>query len=132
MYWSFHEEMVREHERQLARHLRRAAHRRAEPPQAPAETVLLRLCRVADDDALECLGSLAGQAVSGGRYVVAEVDGKVVAALSLGGGPALTDPFRRTAHLLPLLELRVRQLAGRPPRRFTPAFWFDRRGWSRA
>jgi hypothetical protein len=38
-----------------------------------------------------------------------------VAALPLAGGPALADPFRSTAQLLPLLELRRRQLAPAHP-----------------
>ncbi len=46
-----------------------------------------------------------------GRLVVAEVDGIVVAAYPLGNGTPLADPFRPTAHLMPLLELRARQLS---------------------
>jgi hypothetical protein len=38
------------------------------------------------------------------------VDGRLVAALPLAGGHMLADPFVRTAHLLPLLELRAAQL----------------------
>ena len=45
-----------------------------------------------------------------GRLVVAIVDGRLVAALPVAGGPALRDPFVRTAHLLRLLELRAEQL----------------------
>ena len=49
------------------------------------------------------------------RCVVAEVDGNVVAALPLRGGKVMADPFRPTAHLIPLLELRAKQLAGSAP-----------------
>lgn len=86
----------------------------AQKPQAtpaPSEAVVLRLCSVHDDDVLENLGQLEGVSVPSGRLVVAEVDGIVVAAYPLGVGSPLADPFRPTAHLMPLLELRARQLA---------------------
>jgi hypothetical protein len=41
---------------------------------------------------------------------VAEVDGQPWAALSLAGGELLTDPFRPTAELAPLLSLRAAQI----------------------
>jgi hypothetical protein len=94
-----------------------ALQRAARPPLpvAPATVtepsgVELRLCRVADDPELEELALLAERALPFGRFVVAVVDGRLVAALPLAGGRALTDPFVRTAHLLPLLELRAAQL----------------------
>ena len=44
----------------------------------------------------------------------------MVAAMPLDGGPALADPFHRTAALVEMLELRARQLrdarAAVPPR----------------
>jgi hypothetical protein len=42
--------------------------------------------------------------------VVALVDGTLVAAMPLAGGPTVADPFVRTAHLRPLLALRAAQL----------------------
>jgi hypothetical protein len=47
---------------------------------------------------------------------VAEVSGSIVAALPLAGGKPLADPFRPTAHLLPLLRLRADQLTRTPGR----------------
>jgi len=76
---------------------------------------VLRLCRVDDDPALEMLAILSGGRVEDGRYVLAEVDGTIVAGLPLAGGEVIADPFRPTAHLLPLLHLRAEQLA-RPAR----------------
>jgi hypothetical protein len=70
----------------------------------------LRLCRVADDEQLEELAQLAERRLPFGRFVVAVVNGRIVAALPLGGGRLLADPFVRTAHLVPLLELRAAQL----------------------
>ena len=70
----------------------------------------LLLCRVADDAQLEELAQLAERRLPFGRFVVAVVNGRIVAALPLGGGRLLADPFVRTAHLVPLLELRAAQL----------------------
>ena len=88
-------------------------------PAAPAvedARIELRLCRSADDPALERLAALAERPLPVGRLVVALVDGTLVAALPLGGGCALRDPFTRTAHLTRLLELRAAQLRPRPAR----------------
>jgi hypothetical protein len=82
--------------------------------------VQLRLCRVADDAQLEALAQLEGRAVPAGRLVVAEAHGRIVAALPLLGGKPLADPFARTAHLLPLLELRAAQVRGVRRRRLHP------------
>jgi hypothetical protein len=75
--------------------------------------VQLRLCRVGDDPALEQLAELEGRPLPTGRFVVAEVGGRITAALPLAGGAPLADPFARTEHLLPLLELRAAQVRGK-------------------
>jgi hypothetical protein len=98
--------------------------RDARPPQAPPTAarvtdlagIELRLCRVGDDPALVELATLAERPLPSGRFVVAIVNGRVVAALPLAGGHMLTDPFVRTVHLRPLLELRAAQLRGRARR----------------
>lgn len=121
MHPAFREAMLHDRRRELDRALRTTyLLREAEPVvrAGPVETVVLRLSRVQDEVGLDTLGRLEGRPVAPGCYVVAEVDGDVVAALPLGGGAPFADPFRRTAHLLLLLELRAKQLAGdRPPRR---------------
>jgi hypothetical protein len=86
------------------------------PRRAELDDVELRLCKPADDPALERLATLAERPLPAGRLVLALVGGELVAALPLAGGTALTDPFRRTRHILPLLELRTRQLRERAPR----------------
>lgn len=78
----------------------------------PDEPVSLRLCRVHDDPALEALAQLEGARIYPGRYVVAELNGVVVAAQPLDGGAPIADPFQRTSQVLPLLQLRVDQLSG--------------------
>jgi hypothetical protein len=87
----------------------------------------LRVSRVHDDAALDRLAQLEGRPAPQGPRLVGEVGGTIVAALSLEPGPPLAGPFRSTAHLIPLLELRVKQLAHDRPRRRTRAAL--RPGW---
>lgn len=100
--------------------LRRDAYHAPASPNGRAaqdrDDVELRLCKPVDDEALERLAVLAERRLPAGRLVVALVAGELVAALPLGGGTAITDPFRRTRHLVPLLELRATQLRERRPR----------------
>jgi hypothetical protein len=91
--------------------------RRTSTNAADTAGVELRLCRCEDDPQLEDLARLAGRPLPFGRFVVAVVRGRVVAAVPLVGGHPLTDPFVRTEHLLPLLELRAKQLREPEPRR---------------
>ncbi len=84
---------------------------------ADTRDVELRLCRVGDDPELERLAELEGRPLPSGRLVVAVIRGRIVAALPLAGGPPLADPFMRTGHILPLLELRAAQLREPKPRR---------------
>ncbi|MGH3002725.1 MAG: hypothetical protein ACRDM1_08725 [Gaiellaceae bacterium] len=93
----------------------RGPRRRVAAPPASLAGVEVRLCRVDDDPALERLAALEGVPVPFGRLVVAVKGGRLVAALPLGGGRPLADPFVMTAHLMPSLESRAAQL--RAPRR---------------
>jgi hypothetical protein len=90
--------------------------RAAPRPVVDTQDVELRLCRVADDPQLERLAALAERPLPHGRLVIAATRGQIVAALPLAGGPGLRDPFARTAHLMPLLELRAAQLRDPKPR----------------
>jgi hypothetical protein len=110
MHPEFLQMTIQEHEREITRRARTASLRRQLAETGPSETVLLRLCTVADDPALDRLAELEGRPQPRGRHVVAEVDGAIVAALPLAGGVVLADPFRPTAELVPLLELRRKQL----------------------
>ena len=101
--------LVNEHLAALQRAARPPLPRRHATVTEPAG-IELRLCRVADDPELEELALLAERPLAIGRFIVAVVDDRLVAALPLTGGHVLTDPFVRTAHLLPLLELRAAQL----------------------
>jgi hypothetical protein len=56
-----------------------------------------------DAGAIERLTQLEGRRLDG-RMLVAEVGGEIRAAVSIGSGAVLADPFRRTAELVELLE----------------------------
>jgi hypothetical protein len=86
--------------------------RRPERQRPLDEPIGLRLCRVHDQEALVRLSQLEGRELPAGSFVVAVVAGSIVAALPLEGGAPLADPFRATAQILPLLELRAAQLTG--------------------
>jgi hypothetical protein len=118
MHPEFRREMIHEQERRLEEAAARSSRlaQRAERPQVADEVVALRLCNVHDDATLEQLALLEGRPAPQGRFVVAEIGGEVVAALPLRGGAPLADPFRPTAHLLPLLRLRASQLEAQPLR----------------
>lgn len=93
--------------------LRRAARRRRTPegyPELDESSLTVRALQPADTEAVRLLAALDGKHVPAGPALVAEVDREVVAALPLDGGRALADPFRPTAHLVALLELRAEQL----------------------
>lgn len=110
--------LANEHIEALRHEARRSyAGKRRAVPAVDTRDIELRLCRVADDPQLELLAQLAERPLPAGRLVLATVRGKIVAALPLAGGEALRDPFVRTAHLLPLLELRAAQLRQPEPRR---------------
>jgi len=134
MHASFlHEALAKERELELARQLNRAHSRHLPPPAASVPTpVTLRLNRASDDDALHRLAALESRKPPAGRCVVAEVAGTIVAALPLDGSAAFADPFARTAHLVPLLEFRAKQITGnafeKPPRwRILPALRWSMR-----
>jgi hypothetical protein len=66
------------------------------------------------DEAIERLARLDSATRPRGQVLVAAVAGEPAAALPLDGGPAIADPFQRTAALVSLLELRVAQMRARP------------------
>ena len=68
------------------------------------QPIILRHAHAADTPALRDLAALDSTAPLAGPVVVAEVDGELQAAISLSDGAVAADPFRRTAHLVDLLE----------------------------
>jgi hypothetical protein len=102
-------DLARERDRKVHHHRQV---REATVRATPRDSVTLRLSRVGDDEGLRRLAELESRRAAAGSHVVAEVGGVIVAALPLNGGKPYADPFRRTAHLLPLLELRAGQIGG--------------------
>jgi hypothetical protein len=134
MHPAFRETMLQHHRQALDRSLRHAHLRRdVEADGAlPAEPVVLRLARVQDDEALARLAIFSGTRAPAEQCVVAEVGGAIVAARTLGSGLVLADPFWPTAHLVPLLELRAKQIADGSLRWRSHAVWGAVRRWARA
>jgi hypothetical protein len=70
---------------------------------------VIREATSADEDALRRLAELDSQRPLSGRVLIGEVDGVPAAAASLDGR-IVADPFRATAHLIPLVAMRARAL----------------------
>ena len=77
--------------------------------------VTVRLARSSDTRQLFSLAALDSASVPQGEVLVAESEGRIVAALPLAGGPAIADPFHRTVALVQMLELRAQQLRASAP-----------------
>ena len=82
----------------------------------------------ADRDSVAELADLDSRRAPDGPVLGAEVEGTLLAAISLTTGDVIADPFSRTADLRPLLETRAVQLRRRRskpglrlPRRSRPA-----------
>jgi hypothetical protein len=101
---------IRERSRALT-----SAARRSRPvaDASPVTRVTLRYGAAADDARLARLAELDESPALEGVMLVAEVDGRIRAALALDGGRSISDPFHRGAELLGLLRLRARQLGYR-------------------
>ncbi len=92
---------------------RKGLARRARKDRAGyAEHVVIRSARVSDSRALRELADLDSGRMPTGDALVAEVGGRVVAAVDVATGRALADPFVPTADIVGLLQMRLRQLAG--------------------
>ena len=93
--------------------LRRAAARprHVDPAGTPVTRVTLRYSSAADRESLRRLAQLDSARTPMGIALVAEVDGRLRAALPLDGSPAIADPFHRGLDLVELLRIRAAQLA---------------------
>jgi hypothetical protein len=87
------------------------------------KNVTVRRSTSADAGALARLAALDSARPPRGPALVAEADARVLAALPIGSGRPIADPFEPTAELVALLELRRSQIekakestAGRPHR----------------
>jgi hypothetical protein len=76
----------------------------------PIERVVLRMAGADDAGRLHRLAALDSVPLPSGATLLAEVEGELVAALSLADRARIGDPFRPTRAILDLLELRADQL----------------------
>jgi hypothetical protein len=83
------------------------------------QNVTVRRSGSGDDSALARLASLDSASPPRGPALIAEADSRMLAALPLGAGRPIADPFEPTAELVALLELRRTQIeaAAGDPRR---------------
>ena len=87
--------------------------------------IALRVAGADEADELARLAALDSARPLRGQALVAVVDGKLVAAISLGDGRVIADPLAPTAEARASLHARAAQLAHtprRPWRRFRPRF----------
>lgn len=102
-------------EAQSPRSQTRFARRRR--PRRTAD-VAIRIARPRDAAALRDLEALDGRVLPDGTRLVAAVDDVVIAAISVGDGTVVADPFECTINAVALLRVRARQLrsTGTAPR----------------
>ena len=74
------------------------------------DSITIRVFHEEDTDKLERLADLAGTELPGGELIVAESDGELIAAISVGNGMVMSDPFHVTSDLVALLRVRAAQL----------------------
>jgi hypothetical protein len=91
--------------------LLRSVARRQLSGDTPVTRVTLRWAAAADSDGLRRLAELDSASPPPGAALVAEVDGRLRAALPLDGSEPIADPHHRGAELIELLRVRAAQLA---------------------
>jgi hypothetical protein len=101
--------VAREHTMDLRETARR--HALVDVGATPVTRVTLRYGARGDAERLRALAELDSRSAPAGPVLVAEVDGRLRAALPLDGSGPIADPFHRGAELLELLALRAAQLA---------------------
>ena len=77
-----------------------------ERPASASDEITIRLSSPEDRVAILRLAELDGRRAPSGESILALVGGELRAALSLGGGDAVADPFWPTTELVELLRLR--------------------------
>jgi hypothetical protein len=77
---------------------------------AARERIVIRRARAGDERAVRTLAELAERQTVGGPLLLAEADGVLVAAASIGTGEVIVDPFVASSDVVALLRLRATQL----------------------
>jgi hypothetical protein len=106
--YDFAKERIAAGHREAARHrFVREANQRA-PQQSVRVAIELRLSACRDE--LERLAALSERRLRDGDWIVADVDGVPVAAVSIEDGTTVYDPFRPVSQAVSLLKLRRKQV----------------------
>ena len=74
------------------------------------EDITIRRTEAADAKALVRLAGLDSKHVPPGNFLIAEVEGVGWAAIAIESGEVLADPFRPTADLVQMLQLRAARI----------------------
>lgn len=90
--------------------LARTARGRERGPDDYVEHVVIRSAVASDDAEVTRLAELDGGRPPAQGALVAELHGRLVAAIGVDGGRAVADPFKPTGDVVRLLELRASQL----------------------
>jgi hypothetical protein len=85
-------------------------------PQDLPDPVLVRRATAADAARIRTIARLDDRRLPDGPFLVADLSGEVVAAMSLSSGDVVADPFRRTRDATDLLRLRAAQIAAQRER----------------
>ena len=83
-------------------------------PMTSTASLTIRHAIAADEADLIRLAALDSSRVPSGELLVAQVDGNLVAALSVDTGAAIADPFEHTAAIVDSMRAQVRE--SRAPR----------------
>ncbi len=81
----------------------------------PGPDVKIRFARDTDALALDRLAVLSERPIPPGTLLIGSVHGEVIAAVAIEGGPAIADPFRRTADAVAQLRSHAKELRGPLP-----------------
>jgi hypothetical protein len=88
---------------------------RDHPPMTSTASLTIRHAIASDEADLTRVAALDSSRVPSGELLVAELDGDLVAALSIDTGAAIADPFEHTAAIVDSLRAQVRaSRASRP------------------
>jgi hypothetical protein len=90
------------------------------PATTTSPSVLVRPATAADAGAVALLAALDSSTVPSGDLLLAEVDGRLRAAIGLDDRAVIADPFVPTAELAMLLRTRAGQLRAPRPARARP------------
>jgi len=80
--------------------------------------ITVRHSVASDLSELARLAALDSTSPPRGPALIAEADSRMLAALPLGSGRPIADPFEPTAEIVELLRLRAEQLQAREPNRW--------------